>query len=119
MTYDNLRHRLLPYIYSLASQVTNNGYTIMRGLVMDFRNDASVLDIKDQFMFGPAFMVSPVTSAGATSRSVYLPAGKWYDFWTGTAVDGGAKTTADAPVDKLPLHIRAGSIIPMGPELQY
>jgi alpha-D-xyloside xylohydrolase len=119
MIYDNLRYRLLPYIYSLASQVTNNGYTIMRGLAMDFGNDASVLDIKDQFMFGPAFMVSPIMSAGATSRSVYLPAGKWYDFWTGKAVDGGAKVTADAPVDKIPLHIRAGSILPMGPELQY
>jgi alpha-D-xyloside xylohydrolase len=119
MTYDNLRHRLLPYIYTLASQITNNGSTMMRGLAMDFRNDAAVLDIKDQFMFGPAFMVSPVASAGATSRSVYLPAGKWYDFWTGTAVDGGAKITADAPLNKIPLHIRAGSIIPMGPQLQY
>jgi alpha-D-xyloside xylohydrolase len=118
-TYNNLRHRLLPYIYTLASQVTNNGYTMMRGLVMDFGNDPAVLDIKDQFMFGPAFMVSPVTSAGATSRSVYLPAGKWYDFWTGTAVDGGTKISADAPTNKIPLHIRAGSIIPMGPELQY
>jgi hypothetical protein len=64
-------------------------------------------------------MVSPITSAGATKRSVYLPAGKWYDFWTGAAVNGGATTNADAPIDKIPLHIRAGSIIPMGPELQY
>jgi alpha-D-xyloside xylohydrolase len=117
--YDNLRYRLLPYTYSLASQVTNNGYTIMRGLVMDFWKDPQVLNIDDQFMFGPAFMVSPVTKQGATSRPVYLPAGKWYDFWSGTAVNGGAQITAPSPVDQVPLYIRAGSIVPMGPELQY
>jgi hypothetical protein len=70
-------------------------------------------------MYGPAFMVSPVTAKGITSRSVYLPAGKWYDFWTGAVVNGGASVTADAPLSQIPLHIRAGAIVPMGPEIQY
>ncbi len=116
--YDDLRYRLLPYIYSLAGHVTNNGYTMMRGLVMDFRNDPKVLNIHDQFMFGPAFMVCPVTKPGATSRSVYLPEGKWYDFWSGTAVNGGT-INADAPKNQSPLYVRAGSIVPMGPSIQY
>jgi alpha-D-xyloside xylohydrolase len=109
----------MPYIYSLGWMVTNQGYTIMRPLVFDFQNDTSVYSIKDQFMYGPAILVNPVTSAGATSRSVYLPAGTWYDFWTGSTATGGAKVTADAPLSRIPLYVRAGSIIPMGPNIQY
>jgi alpha-D-xyloside xylohydrolase len=116
---DKLHYRLMPYIYSLAWMTTNAGYTIMRHLVFDFRTDANVKSIGDQFMYGPAIMVSPVTTQGQTSRSVYLPAGKWYDFWTGATVNGGAKITASAPLSQIPLHIRAGSIVPMGPEIQY
>jgi alpha-D-xyloside xylohydrolase len=115
----NLRYRLLPYIYSLASMVTNQGYTIMRGLVMDFQSDVNVRKICSQYMFGPAFMVNPVTTPGTTSRQVYLPAGKWCDFWTGTQVNGGTTVTAAAPLQLMPLYVRAGSIVPMGPELQY
>jgi hypothetical protein len=63
--------------------------------------------------------VSPVAAAGATSRSVYLPAGTWYDFWTGASVSGGATITAPAPLNQIPLHVRAGSIVAMGPEIQY
>jgi alpha-D-xyloside xylohydrolase len=116
---DNLRYRLMPYIYSLAWQVTNAGYTIMRPLVFDFQNDAMVYGIKDQFMFGPAILVNPVTTAGATSRSVYLPAGTWYDFWTGSTVTGGSTMTVNAPLNQIPLFVRAGSIVPMGPNIQY
>jgi alpha-D-xyloside xylohydrolase len=122
LIYDKLRYRLLPYIYSMAGMVTNSGYTIMRGLVMDFRNDAAVLNIGNQFMFGPAFMVSPVTAAGLTSRPVYLPAGRWYDFWTGDTATGGGtgrSVLASAPLNRIPLYMRAGTIVPMGPELQY
>jgi alpha-D-xyloside xylohydrolase len=119
MTYDNLRYRLLPYIYSLAGMVNLNGYTMMRGLVMDFRTDDKVLNISDQFMFGPAFLVNPIMSAGATSRSVYLPAGTWYNFWNGQTSTGGQSVTARAPKDTIPLFVRAGSIVPMGPYLQY
>jgi alpha-D-xyloside xylohydrolase len=121
LLYDKLRYRLLPYVYSMAGMVTRSGYTMMRGLVMDFRNDPAVNNIWNQFMFGPAFMVSPVLSAGATTRSVYLPAGTWYDFWTGTSATyaSGTNVTAQAPLNHIPLYIRAGSIVPMGPELQY
>jgi alpha-D-xyloside xylohydrolase len=116
---DRLHYRLMPYIYSLAWMTTNSGYTPMRHLIFDFRTDPKVKDIGNQFMYGPAIMVSPVTTKGQTSRSVYLPAGKWYDFWTGETVTGGASINADAPLSKIPLHVRAGSIIPMGPEIQY
>ncbi len=119
--FDNLRYRMLPYIYSLAGGVTQDGGTIMRPLVMDFQNDVKARDITDEYMFGPAFLVSPVTTYQARSRSVYLPptSGNWYDFWTGAYTEGGQTIDAPAPYDALPLFIRAGSIIPFGPELQY
>ncbi len=118
--YIHLRYRLLPYIYSLSSQVSFNGFTIMRGLPFDFMNDPNVYNITDQFMFGKDFLVCPVTEAGATSRSVYLPEGcRWFDFRTGKEFDGGQEITADAPIETMPLFVKAGSIIPMGPVVQY
>src|SRR6266540_4785045 len=123
LAVDNLRYRLMPYIYSLAWKITSAGYTMMRPLVFDFQNDTMVYGIKDQFMFGPALLVSPVTAMGATSRSVYLPAGTWYDFWTGSttaaATTAGAAMTVTAPLSQIPLHVRGGSILPMGPMIQY
>ncbi len=119
LAVDKLRYRLMPYVYSLAARVTQDGYTIMRHLVFDYPNDANVFGIGDQFMFGPAFLVNPVTTAGATSRSVYLPAGSWYDFWTGTTTAGGSKMSVSAPLSQIPLFVRAGSIVPMGPNIQY
>jgi alpha-D-xyloside xylohydrolase len=119
-SYDQLRYRLLPYIYSLAWKVTSEGYTPMRALVMDFPGDRESLDMADEFMFGPAFLVNPVTKPAATSRGVYLPAGtSWYDFWTGTILKGGQKVNTVAPLETIPLYVRAGAIVPMGPELQY
>jgi alpha-D-xyloside xylohydrolase len=92
----------------------------MRALVMDFPDDRKALGITDEFMFGPALLVNPVTEAGAVTRGVYLPAqANWYDFWTGTLLKGGQLTNAAAPLDTIPLYVRAGSIVPMGPELQY
>jgi len=99
--------------------VTNQGYTIMRPLVFDFQNDTKVYGIADQFMFGPALLINPVTTMGATSRSVYLPAGTWYDFWTGATSTGGGNSTASAPLSQIPIYVRAGSIVPMGPNIQY
>lgn len=119
LAIDNLRYRLMPYIYSLAWMVTNQGYTIMRPLVFDFQNDTKVYGIVDQYMFGPALLVNPVTATGATSRSVYLPAGTWYDFWSGATTMGGATSMAPAPLSQLPIYVRAGSIVPMGPMIQY
>jgi alpha-D-xyloside xylohydrolase len=118
--YDKLRYRLMPYIYSLAWKVANEDYTIQRPLVMDWRTDEKTWNIGDQFMFGPALLVNPVLKANATHRSVYLPASpKWYDFWTGEPTSGGKEIEAEAPLDRMPLYVRAGSILPMGPEIEY
>jgi alpha-D-xyloside xylohydrolase len=118
--YDRLRYRLLPYIYSTAARTTFDGYTPMRALAFDFRTDRKALDINDEFMFGPSILVAPVTEAGAVSREVYLPAGaNWYDFWTGAQVAGGEKVTRKTPLKIMPLYVRAGSILPLGPESDY
>ena len=129
LKYDQLRYRLLPYIYSLASRVTSENYTIMRSLNFDFRNDPAVHNIPDQYMFGPAFLVNPVTSqlytgkgadSGKTTRNVYLPSSAgWYDFYTGQSYKGGQTIAAAAPIDIIPLYVKAGSIIPMGPVMEY
>jgi alpha-D-xyloside xylohydrolase len=86
---------------------------------MDFRNDEQAREIGDQFLFGPALLVNPVTDPGANSRRLYLPKGVWYDFWTGQSVEGGKFITAAAPLETLPLYVRGGSILPMGPAVQY
>jgi len=119
VNFDRLRYRMLPYIYSLAWRTTSEGYTPMRPLVMEFRSDVRAQNIGDQFMFGPAFLVNPVTEAAATTRRLYLPESKWYDFWTGSAIVGGRTIDADAPVERLPLYVRAGSILPLGPEEEW
>jgi alpha-D-xyloside xylohydrolase len=119
VSFDRLRYRLLPYIYSLAWMTTSESYTPMRPLVMDFRTDPRAQDVGDQLMFGPAFLVNPVTEPAATTRQLYLPPAKWYDFWTGSVVDGGRMINANAPLDRLPLYIRAGSIVPLGPEEEW
>jgi alpha-D-xyloside xylohydrolase len=117
--YDQLRYRLVPYIYSLAWKTTSEGYTILRPLVMDFRSDTRAQNIADQFLFGPAILVNPVTEPGATSRRVYLPDSLWYDFWTGSHVQGARVIDSPAPIERLPLFVRAGSILPLGPDLEY
>ena len=118
--YMKLRYRLMPYLYSMAGAVHFRDYTMMRGLVMDFPGDAAVRDISDQWMFGPAFMPCPVYEYKARSREVYLPAGAgWYDFYTGLYLPGGQTLTADAPYGRMPLYVRAGSIVPFGPEMEW
>jgi alpha-D-xyloside xylohydrolase len=120
LKFDRVRYRLLPYVYSLAGAVTHASGTILRPLVMDFRTDPQALAVRDQYLFGPAFLVSPVTTYKARRRSVYLPvAAGWYDFWSGEALAGGQTIEAPAPYDSMPLHVRAGAIVPTGPELQY
>jgi alpha-D-xyloside xylohydrolase len=129
LKFDHLRYRLLPYIYSLAGKTTMDNYTMMRALTFDFRNDANVYSIPDQYMFGPAFLVNPVTEqlytstdhiSGETNRKIYLPKSTtWYNFWTGETLKGGQTIKAPAPIDIMPLYVRAGSIIPMGPEVEY
>jgi alpha-D-xyloside xylohydrolase len=119
VAFDKLRYRLMPYIYSLAWKTTSEGYTIMRPLVMDFRTDTRAQDASSQFLFGPALLVNPVTEPGAASRHLYLPDAKWYDFWTGAAQQGGHFVDSPAPIERLPLFVRAGSILPLGPDIEY
>ncbi|WP_305039573.1 TIM-barrel domain-containing protein [Fulvivirga ulvae] len=118
--YTNLRYRLMPYIYAMAGMTYFDDYTIMRPLVMDFSTDSTVENISDQFMFGSAFMVCPVYEYGARSREVYFPEEtNWYDFYTGQSIQGGQRLKVEAPYERIPLFIREGSIIPVGPEMQY
>ncbi|WP_236652911.1 TIM-barrel domain-containing protein [Chitinophaga vietnamensis] len=118
--YDKLRYRLLPYTYSLAGAAYHENYTIMRGLVMDFAKDTSVLNIGDQFMLGPSLLVNPVYHYKQRSREVYLPAGQgWYNLYTGAWNAGGKRISADAPYNRMPLYVKEGAIIPLGPALQY
>ena len=113
--YLRLRYQLMPYIYSLGYQTWLTGAPFMRALPLDFPNDPKVADLRDEYMFGPAFLVAPVTEQGATSREVYLPAGTdWYNYWTNERVKGGQTITVAAPIDTLPLFVRAGSILPLG-----
>jgi alpha-D-xyloside xylohydrolase len=143
--WDRLRYRLLPYVYSVAGAVTQDGSTMMRPLVMDFPADTVAREVTDQYLFGPALLVNPVTEYRARSRRVYLPRWRsspaqrispsrrphgpapswespraaWYDFWTGQRLAGGRTVQAAAPYDRIPVYVRAGSIVPVGPELQY
>src|SRR5450432_196526 len=119
VAYDKLRYRLMPYIYSLAWKTTAEGYTIMRPLVMDFREDVRAQNIGDEFLFGPDLLVAPVTEPSASTRRLYLPAAGWFNFWTGEALSGGRTVDAQSPIETIPLYVRAGSILPMGPEVEY
>ncbi len=120
LKFDNLRYSLIPYIYSMAWKVTDEGYTLMRGLMMDFSNDHHVYDIDDQFMFGQSFLINAVTKPKETFRKVYLPIGSgWYNFWTGKKYSGGQTLDVPTPIDQIPIFIKEGAIIPMGPFNQY
>jgi len=117
--YNNLRYRLMPYIYTLAGDCYFNDYTIMRPLVMDFTSDKNVINIGDQYMFGPSIMACPVYKYKSRQKDIYLPAGNdWYDFYTGEKYSGGNNIVASAPYDKMPLFVRSGSIIPTGNVVQ-
>ena len=116
----NLRYRLLPYIYSEAWQVSKNGSTMMRPLVMDFREDTEAMNYQSEYLFGKSILVAPVTEAGVNEWDVYLPKSTdWYDFWTGKRYHGGQTINTEASLDKIPLLVKAGSIIPIGKFIQY
>ncbi|HEX4155445.1 MAG TPA: TIM-barrel domain-containing protein [Acidobacteriaceae bacterium] len=113
--YLRLRYQLMPYIYSLGYFSHQTGAPFMRALFMDFGSDPKVASIGDEFMFGPALLIAPVTDQGRTSREVYLPAGTdWYNFWTNERLHGGQQINVSAPIDILPVFVRAGSILPLG-----
>lgn len=116
----NLRYRLLPYIYSEAYKITKNGSTMMRPLVMDFIEDSMAIKQPHQYMFGKAFLVAPVTEPDVKEWKIYLPKeAEWYDFWTGEKYTGGQTVNKETPIDIIPLYLKAGSIVPFGPEVQF
>ena len=134
--YINIRYQLLPYIYSTSWDVTSKSESFMRALVMDFAADKKTTDINNEYMFGQSLLVAPVlesmyvnkTDDGQStidfstvkSRAVYLPAGtEWYDFWTGEKMKGGQEVQKSAPIDVMPLYVKAGSILPWAPKVQY
>ena len=118
--YNRMRYRLMPYIYSLAGQAWLEDRIIMRGLVMDFTDDEVAREVSDQYMFGPSLMVCPVYEYGATSRSVYLPKGKfWYDYYTDSVFVGGQTIEADAPYERIPLFVPSGAILVSGNDVNY
>ncbi|HVY24443.1 MAG TPA: TIM-barrel domain-containing protein [Steroidobacteraceae bacterium] len=118
--YDQLRYRLLPYIYTLAADTNLKNGSIMRGLVMDFPNDLKVRNINDEYLLGSSLLVAPVYKYHARTRSVYLPAGtRWYDFNTGKAYDGGSEVQASAPLSRMPLFVKAGAVIPTIPAIEH
>jgi alpha-D-xyloside xylohydrolase len=118
--YDQLRYRLMPYIYSAAADIHYESGAIMRGLVLDFPNDEAVKNIKDQYLFGRSMLVAPVSVYGARERSVYMPKGaNWYDFYTGELHKGGTTASIKAPETRMPLLVKAGAILPIGPVTQY
>jgi alpha-glucosidase/alpha-D-xyloside xylohydrolase len=117
--YLRMRYQLIPYIYSQAYRSYQTGAPFTRALFMDFSGDPNVADIRDEYMFGPAFLVAPVTEQGATSRKVYLPAGcDWYNYWTNEKYHGGQTIEAKAPIETIPLFVRAGSIVPLGKQVE-
>jgi alpha-D-xyloside xylohydrolase len=129
--YINLRYSLLPYIYSTSWDVTAKQSSMMRALVMDFAKDKQALDINDEFMFGKSILVCPVTKSmyskdmqedfsSIKSRELYLPKNTdWFDFWTGDKLSGGQTVSRETPLDVIPLYIKSGSILPIGPNVQY
>jgi alpha-D-xyloside xylohydrolase len=119
LKFDRLRYALFPYIYSQAGWITQSDYTMMRPMVMDFPADRTARELSDEYMFGPALLVAPITKYKQRARTVYLPPGSvWYDFWSGQPAKPGT-ISAPAPYDQIPIFVRAGSIVPSGPEMQY
>jgi alpha-glucosidase len=112
-----LRYELLPYIYTAAWQAAESGLPMMRPLALAFPGDERTYGLDDQFLFGDALLAAPVSQPGQRARSVYLPGGQWYDFWSGECLSG--EIQADAPLERMPIYVQAGTVLPMGPVVQY
>ncbi|MFT3737795.1 MAG: glycoside hydrolase family 31 protein [Breznakibacter sp.] len=117
--YDKLRYSLQPYIYSAYYQMYAQGLPVMRAMVMMYPNDVNTYSIDDQYMFGDYIMVCPVTVKGAKTRVIYLPEGRWVDYWTGQQIEGSQHIQITTPIEKLPLFIKVGAVIPYQPDMQY
>ena len=117
--YINLRYQLLPYIYTLFWQAATTGAPILRPLVYDYPNDSKTYTLSDQVLLGESLMAAPIHRPGVEYRAVYLPEGIWYDWWSGERFEGSTHILAHAPIERMPLYVRAGAIIPMAPIMQY
>ncbi len=117
--YLKLRYRLLPFLYTSLEEAHRSGLPLFRPLLLNYQDDGNALTIDDQFMVGDDLLAAPILAAGATSRLVYLPEGTWFDYWKGTEIAGGSMIRAEAPLDTVPLFVRGGAIVPMGPEMRY
>jgi len=117
--YVKLRYRLLPFLYTAFAQAHETGLPVMRPLVLNYQEDRNTLNMNDQFMAGSDILVAPVLAEGRTQRKVYLPAGEWYDFWTGKRFKGGTTIDAQAPLETVPLYVRAGAVVPFWPEMKH
>jgi alpha-glucosidase/alpha-D-xyloside xylohydrolase len=117
--YLELRYRMLPYLYSTVRECAATGMPIMRALWLHFPDDPKAVVCPDEYLFGKNLLVAPVVEKGATMRTVYLPRGVWYDYWTGERMDGGREIIRSVDLETIPLYVRAGSILPLGPVKQF
>jgi alpha-D-xyloside xylohydrolase len=117
--FDELRYQLIPYLYSLAHEAHQTGLPLLRPLVLEFQEDPATLTIDSQYLLGPSLLVAPILEEGLMSRQVYLPRGTWYSFWTDTPYEGGRWIHVPTQLDSLPLFVKAGTILPLGPIQQH
>jgi len=117
--YLKLRYQLLPFLYTTLESAHRTGVPVFRPLMLNYQDDANTYNLDDEFMIGEDLLVAPIVKPDVTSRLVYLPKGIWYDFWTNKKYDGGTMIRADAPLETVPIFVRTGAIIPMGPEMRY
>jgi alpha-glucosidase len=117
--YLKLRYRLLPFLYTMVEDASRTGVPVFRPLLLNYQQDSNALNIDDEFMIGSDLLIAPILKPDLTSRMVYLPKGRWIDYWTGRTIEGGSMVRREAPLDIVPVFVRAGAIIPMGPEMDY
>ncbi len=117
--YLKLRYRLMPFLYTTFEEAHRSGMPVFRPLVLNYQDDKNTLSLDDEFMIGRDLLVAPILAPHVTSRLVYLPPGTWFDFWTGKSYVGGTRVPADAPLETVPMYVRGGSVLPMGPEMNY
>lgn len=117
--YLKLRYKLLPFLYTTLEEAHRTGVPVFRPLLLNYQDDPSTYNLDDEFMVGDDLLVAPIVKAEVTSRLIYLPKGIWYDFWTNKKYEGGTMIHADAPLETVPMFVRGGAIIPVGPEMNY
>jgi alpha-glucosidase/alpha-D-xyloside xylohydrolase len=117
--YLNLRYQLLPYLYSAVAETHATGLPLMRALWLEYPQDARAAAVEDSYMWGGSMIVSPVLEAGATHRTTYLPRGEWWDYWSHDRLTGGTEVTREVTLETMPLYVKAGAVVPIGPVKQY